>query len=286
MKRNEKLMTITPKEAQRLLAFNNFGGQRNIRERHVEQLAEKMIDGRFHVGNVAIVQGKAETLLADGQHQLTACVRSQKPFQAVVQEYTLNGVDDDVAMAGIFSQFNVDATRTRGDIAWIYANELGWVDWPRKLVTNLASALTSITVPGEFRDATPLSKDKSAALLAEHRKVCEWIHELGIGKAKHMLRAPVIAAMVSTYRKSQRAAEEFWTGVRDGAGLKKVDARLTIREYLKDVSLQGGTKNATGRDLSDRRCMYAKCIHAWNAWRDDRPTQLKYHAGAPLPKPV
>ena len=286
MKRNEKMTTIVPKEAQRLLAFNNFAGQRHIREGHVDQLAEKMADGRFHIGSIAIVQTDKETLLADGQHQLTACVKSQKPFRAVVQEYTLNGVDDEATVARIFSQFNVDAVRTRGDIAWIYANELGWGTWTRKEVGNLATALSMISSGHFDGHQVPLSKDQAASLLAENRKLCEWVHSLDVSNNKHLLRAPVLAAMLTTHKKAPKVADEFWTAVRDGDQLKRHDPRYLLREYLKDASLQGGQKNPVGREVSNRRCMYAKCIHGWNAWREDRNTALKYHAAAPVPKPV
>lgn len=286
MKRTEQLKTIYPKEAEKLLQLNNFSGQRNIREAHALQLAQKMDDGRFHVGSVALVHKDGQTTLADGQHQLTACILSGKPFKAVVQEYELNGVDDGQALARIFSQFNVDSPRTRGDIAWIYANELGWGSWRRKLVTNLASALTTL-VKGDFGSwNTSVSKDASAALMAENQKACEWAHGLDVASNRHLVRAPVLAAMIATWRKSQKAADEFWTAVRDGDNLKRSDPRFVLREFLKDVSLQGGENNKAGRTTVDRRAMFCKCIHAWNAWRQDRPTNLKYHAKASVPKPL
>jgi hypothetical protein len=32
--------------------------------------------------------------------------------------------------------------------------------------------------------------------------------------------------------------------------------------------------------------MFVKCLHAWNAWRRDTVTDLKYHAQAKIPAAV
>lgn len=286
MKRTVKLTTITPKEAERLLKFNNFVGQRNIREQHCLQLAEKMDSGLFHVGNVALVHKGETTLLADGQHQLTACVLAGVPFKAVLQEYTLDDSDGEQAMARIFSQFNIDRSRNKGDIAWIYACELGWSNWNRRVVTVTAAALGMVQ-NGEMRYDSKLTKDQSAELLTQNIKVCEWINDMNVGSARHLRKASTVAAMISTYRKAQKPSTEFWTGVRDGTELKKNCPRYVLREWLLKTALRvrpiagGGDK-----EITDIRAMYAKSIHAWNAWRQDRQTQLKYHPKSPLPKPV
>jgi len=290
MKRTEKLTIISPKDAEKYLTFNNFVGQRNIREKHCLQLAQKMEDGRFHVGNVALVEKDGATFLADGQHQLTACTLAGKPFKAVLQEYSINGSDEEDALARIFSQFNVDSPRTRGDIAWIYGCELGWEEWPRRLVVTAASALAA-TENGVFSTSNAtgyrnLSKDDAAALLARNQKVCEWMHSMNIITHRHMRRMPVIAAMVTTWRKGQRAATEFWTAIRDGEELRGSDPRFVLREYLKETSIQGGQKNPAGKQTADNRCMYSKCIHGWNAWRSGKTTALKYHVKSSVPKPV
>lgn len=286
MKRTEKMVTITPEQAEKYLLLNTFAGQRNIRENHVLQLAQKMEDGRFHVGNIAFVHRDGETMLADGQHQLTACPLAKKPFKAVQQDYYLNGEDDAQSMARVFSQFNVDSARTRAEIAWIFGCQLGWESWPRRVVSLLSSALAALQTGAFLASASMMSKDDAAALLAQNTKVCEWVHEMGIGENRHLRRMATVAAMIATFRKSQKAATEFWSAVRDGDGLARNDPRFVLREYLKDASLQGGLKNPVQRQISDGRAMFSKCVHAWNAWREDRTTPLKYFPKAEIPKPV
>lgn len=287
MKRTEKLVTLTPDKCEEYLKFNVFDGQRRLSDKYALELATKMESGRFHVGNVAIVHRGDETLLADGQHQLTACTLSQVPFKAVLQEYHLNGEDDEQAMARVFSQFNVDRVRQRGDIAWIYACELGWQSWSRRTVTIAASALT-IAEKGDGTYGSDLSKDESAALLAANVRVCEWLNAMEIGSCRHLRRAPVAAAMVMTWRKSQKAASEFWTAVKDGDMLAKGDPRHTLREFLLSATLHGGNARSSrdGKEAVDCRAVGAKCIHAWNAWRRGEQTNLKYYATAAFPKPV
>lgn len=285
MKVSKKIVTLSKKDADKYLAYNNFVGQRTLSDGHVDDLKSKVDRGLFHTGSVALVHTPKETLLADGQHQLTMCSRYDVSIDVVLQEYHLNGeVDDPEAMARIFSQYNVDRSRTRGEIAWIFGCQLGWESWTRKVVTVLSSALSALE-SGSFLQASRLAKDDAAALMACNTKVCEWVHGMGIAGHRHLKRTATVAAMIATWRKSQKGASEFWAAVRDGEGLKKTDPRYVLREYLKDASLQGGVKNPAQKQLSDGRAMYAKCIHAWNAWRDDRGTSLKYFPNSPLPKP-
>lgn len=290
MKRTEKLVIIKPKYAGSLLKFNNFVGQRNIRENHAVQLSQKMQDGRFHVGNIALVHQNGDTLLADGQHQLTASVLAKVPFKAVLQEYHLNGEDDPNQLATVFSQFNVDCVRGRGDIAWIYACQLGWSDWNRRVVTLLATALSllhNVESHGEMRYySEKLTKDQSASLLVENQKVCQWVNSLDVASHRHMKRAPAIAAMIATYRKAQKASDEFWRAVTAGEMLKASDPQYRLREFLSNACLKHRSPSEAEKEQTTLRAVYAKSITAWNAWREGRTTSLKYYAKAQLPKPV
>lgn len=46
-------------------------------------------------------------------------------------------------------------------------------------------------------------------------------------------------------------------------------------------------RNSPGNSMRYRdRAIAAKCVHAWNAWRRQTPTNLKYTPDAPFPEPI
>lgn len=83
--------------------------------------------------------------------------------------------------------------------------------------------------------------------------------------------------MFATFDKSNGAAEEFWTAVRDGIGFQtKDDARLVLRNALTSTSIGNGRGAQDGRKNVSSEEMYRWCIVSWNAHRASRPVrQLK-----------
>jgi hypothetical protein len=61
---------------------------------------------------------------------------------------------------------------------------------------------------------------------------------------------------------------------------------LTVPEIARRfrVSEPQRRKPNVKEAIAGRREMMAKCIHAWNAWRRDERTALKYFKDAPIPK--
>jgi hypothetical protein len=288
------LQTISPAKAEKLLKFNTYEGQRPARESRVEEYEAKIKDGRFHVGSVALVHSNGDTLLMDGQKQLMAAILAGKEIRATVQEFTLTGKDigNGHTIASIFAQFNVDDVRTRGDIANAKAVGMGWADWNNTLIRNLAAALDMVDCPEALAHMNHrehnVTRDQTGDKFVGNEKVCEWIHSIFDGHkakdTKHMLRVPVLTAMIATFRKGQGDATRFWTAVRDGENLLRKSGPFALREFLKSASLYSGSNNVQQRIVVDRRAIYAKCLHAWNAWRDGRETGLRYLPAAPLPK--
>lgn len=288
MKFKKSNITVTPKKAAEFLRHNTYEGQRNKSPRHIQELGEKLVDGRFHNGQVALIYN-GSTWLADGQHQCEASIVTGKSFPATLLEFTAEDGDTKEDVAEVFAQFNVDRSRSRGDIAWIYGCQIGMETWPRKCVTLCNTALGWLASNcGNYNGKSTLTKDESARLLSKKRKACEFVHDMAFqgadGAAKHLLRSPTVAAMIATFEKSHADAEVFWAAVRDGDMLKRTDPCFVLREFLlrSNVALGGGARS--GDVTVSQREMFAKCIHAWNAYRQKKTTSLKYYADKPLPK--
>jgi hypothetical protein len=279
---------ITPKRAEELLRLNTYAGQRNKSPMHIQELAEKMKDGRFHNGQVAIVIN-GSTFLADGQHQCEASIVSGVTFPATMLEFYAEKGDSKEDIAEVFAQFNVDRSRTRGDIAWIYGCQVGMHEWPRKCVTLCNSALGWIA--GGFGEGgVRLGKDENARLLSAKKSACTFVRDIAFSgdpkQSRHLQRGAVVAAMIVTQQKDAEAARAFWEAVRDGDMLRKSDPCAVIRDFLLRTSVALGAGARGDKVTVGAREMFGKCIAAWNAKRSGKTTSLKYFGSKPLPKLV
>jgi hypothetical protein len=138
-----------------------------------------------------------------------------------------------------------------------------------------------------------ISRDKAGAMFAKNQQLCLWVHGvlLPAGKkgeqkeSRHLARVAVVLAMVVTYRVCQTAASDFWSKVRDGDCPAR-SPMFKLRDLLKSVALLSDGKNKQAKVMTTPVVLFAKCIHAWNAYRENRSTDLKYYPNSPLPKPV
>lgn len=73
--------TITPADAKRYLLSNR--GNRNIRQRHVENLARDMATGAW-VTNGDAIRFNCDGQLLDGQHRLSAIIKADRAIESVV----------------------------------------------------------------------------------------------------------------------------------------------------------------------------------------------------------
>lgn len=289
MKFKSSQVTVTPSKAQEFLSFNTYAGQRGTSSRHIQELTQKIEDGRFHVGSIALVYN-GSTILADGQHQCHAGIAAGKSFRALLQEYTVEESDTKEDVARVFSQFNVDRSRSRGDIAWIHGCAIGMADWPRKCVTVCNTALGWIEAGLGGKQVIALSKDDNALLLGKYKKQCQFVHDVLFTtdkRCRHMLRSPVVAAMIHTCMKSKGDAEVFWAAVRDGDMLKSGEPSFVLRELLLNSACNlGAGARMPDRETVGIREMYVKCIHAWNAFRagEEKIRLLRFNPKHPLPK--
>lgn len=99
-----RLVTITPEMAERCLAKNE--NNRNIRQRHVDRLAEDIKSGNWYVTHQGIAFDEDGKLL-DGQHRLLAIVKAGIPVQMMMT----TGLKRDDVMSAI----DVGSTRDIGD---------------------------------------------------------------------------------------------------------------------------------------------------------------------------
>lgn len=213
-----------------------------------------------------------------------------QPVYATIEHYHCDDLDD---VARLYATFDSRTqVRTTNDINRAFAavdSELS--ELPSKIISICVTAICYYQWGDQY--AQRPAAERAECLLDDHNKAfIGWVHSVlrasDSDATRLMWRSPVVAAMYASYQKSRRAANEFWLAVRDGTGATpKAPDRVLNRFLLSKVVNTGrGAAGRNRKDLCGPREMFVKCLHAWNAWRRDMTTDLKYHAQAKIPAAV
>ncbi len=214
-----------------------------------------------------------------------------QPIHATIEHYHCDDLDD---VARLYATFDSRTqVRTTNDINRAFAaidDDLAEI--PTKII-NLCVTAISYCKHGDRYSTIPAA-ERAECLLEDQEKVfVQWAHSI-LGSYSNestrlLWRSPVVAAMHDCYQKSKRDANEFWLAVRDGTGSTPKTPDRVLNRFLLSKVVNNGSQGAGSRRasaLSSPREMYVKCLHAWNAWRRDSTTDLKYHAQAKIPAAV
>lgn len=211
-----------------------------------------------------------------------------QPIHATIEHYHCDDLDD---VARLYATFDSRTqVRTTNDINRAFAAvDPDLSELPSKLISICVTAIAYF----KYADAYTLrtAAERAECLLeAENKAFIAWLHSVIGAKnenTRHLWRSPVVAAMFASFNKSRKAANEFWLAVRDGTGSTPKKPDRILHRYLLTRSVNNrGSAGAKSNTLCPPREMYVKCLHAWNAWRRDTTTDLKYHAQAKIPAAV
>lgn len=210
-------------------------------------------------------------------------------LHATIENYHCDDLDD---VARLYATFDSRTqVRTTNDINRAFAaidDELSQM--PTKIINLCVTAISYGKHGGEYAKV-PAAERAECLLEDAGKRFVLWVYEVLGGhageKSRLLWRGPVVAAMHACYQKSRRDANEFWLAVRDGTGATpKTPDRVLNRFLLSKTVTHGGATSKKASDLAAPREMYVKCLHAWNAWRRDTTTDLKYHAQGKIPAAV
>lgn len=276
----KELKDLTPHLAEKLLRLNTFEGQRNIRPKHINYLANTIREGLFLIGEIgiALYQNGGDNVvpyLVNGQHQCEAVITANKTVPIVLTEYDCPTLDD---VSLLYRQFDSFGGRTLQDIVKMEMMGLG-VDWPLRIASLV------VTAAAVKEKVTDWHKTQKISLLRKYIKHGHFLAALlDTAALKHMGKSPVVCAILITWEKCQRDAETFWTDVRDGVNLTKNSPAYILREFLKDSSLaQGRGASVYQKSVTFHEMLY-RCIVAWNAYRrGDKLKIIKYYPAKPVP---
>ena len=243
-------VTITPEMAHDLLGGNT--NNRHLHERHVRRLVAALEDGRWRFNGESIKIARDGTLV-DGQHRLVACVRTGIPIETLV----VHGVDPDA-----YTTIDIGAKRTTSDAL------------SREGIKN-ASA-----VSGALRWILALKSGKAHIgniildpdqVLEEYMKLKNIDASVGVyHTVQHLISpSPAIALHYLFAEKDAPRADDFYSDLSSGIGLRDGDPVLSLRNKLIEAKI----KNRMKRLVTPSETI-ALVIRAWNARRTGRRLSL------------
>lgn len=268
---------------------------RKLNPKRVEAYRKMLAAGLFRPVQWATVHCNETqaTYRVNGKHTSNLFAEYEELPQlihATIEHYHCDDLDD---VARLYATFDSRSqVRTTNDINRAFAAvdpELSAL--PSKIVNMCVTAICYSTY-GDSYAAKPAAERAEVLLEDENKIFVEWVYGVLITcneATRHMWRSPVVAAMYSTFRKSRRDSNEFWLAVRDGTGATPKTPDRVLNKFLLMKTIRKGSGNNAARPAAMMcvpREMYVKCLHAWNAWRRDTTTDLKYHAQAKIPAAV
>lgn len=238
--------TVTPKKAMEWLKRNV--ANRPVSRTAVDRYAAAMDAGAWKLnGDCIRFNGNGDMI--DGQHRLTACIQSGKPFEA----YIVRGLEHEA-----FDTIDQGRKRTVGDV---FARH-GY-----KHYTTLASAVRNLWryENGFIGSRGEMRADQANELLEKHPAIhagVETSREI-LGRSRLMNPGALAFLIYATSQISEAAAQKFWPAVMTGEGLNKQMAAYWLRERL--------ISNVGSKAKLHADTVVALCIKAWNSHRSGKP---------------
>lgn len=222
------------------------------------------------------------TYRVNGKHTSTQLYTmngtAPKGLEVIVERYEADTLED---VAKLYATFDTRSqSRSTGDINYAFAASVPELEDIGPKAISLCVTGMSFAIWEEGYGNR--SAEERASLLIAHKEFVKWFWDtIGpkVAESKHLYRGAVVAAMFQTFKKAKGASQEFWTLVKDGSGTVHTTPDRKLNKMLLTNVVRGmGTTKAM-----DSREMYVKCLHAWNAWRRNEDTDLKYYSTAKTP---
>ena len=294
-----RMVEVDPGKAKHYLTFNIYDRQRRIRLPHVDDLANKMAEGKFRFGDIAFVSiNGSRDILVNGQHVCSAIVQADSTMPCMVEKFKAK---DELEASEIYRQFEI-LPRSLADMVSVEALALGldWPIWVASVVVGAAVLEKTLTKKGTIQKSVAgrgistyaskgyITKEDKVNLLGKYLDEGGFVSYMltdGVTKKEvaHIRKTALVYTMFKTWQKDHTAANAFWTNVRDGEHLDKGSPEMKLRNFLLLAGLESINSKYKKRSISNNEYVYRSFL-AWNAFRTGKNTNMAYSVGKPLPK--
>lgn len=291
-----RTVKVNRKIANEFATMTAAPSDRNLSERRLQVYRKALQEGKFRPVCWASVycEETNEIYRVNGKHTSTllSSLEEIPEFYAIIEEYECETLED---VQRLYATFDSKIqSRTARDIYTSFAAAVPELTNIRPYV--IATAVSGMSMHLNVGHTNKMSSAaERAELLFDHTDFVLWLSRIyssgtsGVNTtekrthSKHLQRQPVAAAMMGTWMKNHKAATEFWEAVRDETGVTPDTPDRKLARYLLTTGVDSGSGARRLRPVTPRE-MYAKCLTAWNAWRKNEPTNLRYHADKDVPK--
>lgn len=280
---SDRKVNFTKAMAEKHLVMPAFPGERELRDKHVDDLlaAAKAGSFLFNQTNIAscVCEWDGIERRLNGQH--TAWMRSYMPdeWECPINyvRYSAPTWDD---FRRLYSSIDRGAPRTRGHVvvARVYDSE-EYTGITIPTIKQVQGGLSMWLETGK-RKLTP---DQIAThMTSDHLNICLKVAHMlqTIGSTSrtyaHLRRAAVVGAMLATSSKNHQESVAFWQTVADGINIEtNADARYKLREFLikKSIKADGAYQTRIDGEACNSEAMYRVAVNAWNKWRAREPVK-------------
>lgn len=280
---NTSLVPLTRAYASRVAAMASYDGDRHRDapqgKARVAWLDRLLAEGKFHSPKWAFARLGGIQYRVNGGHSSFMLANTNHRFpngmSVVLDEFTCKTQSD---LADLFDQFdNRHSLRTLTDK--VNAHK-ACDDIIRSVsATDVKNAVSGIAwYLFNVGDAAAMDEDRRIRLMHEFPEFVAWA--AAFVRPRGFRRSGVVAAMFATSETNRLAATQFWQHVTEEDHADNQNPTRSLAKFL--VASIGDGHN--GKSKWPPRAFYVKCVHAWNAWRDGRGTDLSYYPTAPFPK--
>jgi hypothetical protein len=291
-----KIIPLTPDIALEFATMPTFKGERALRPGLIKHLESRISEGLFHSPKWAFAWMRGVKYRMNGQHSSNVLCNANgdfpKDLDVIVDEFVCDTEED---LAVLFEQFdNKRSSRTEADIFGAHGRvALGDLEIAnseiRDVVNGIAYHLHLRAIESAAQGFHERVDVDRMSLIAKYREFFEWRKSIGTTKAraKNMARKALGAAVFATWTHNKEAATDFWSQLMSESNPDVDHPTRVLGRFIRDEVIghrRGGGGNKNSREVWDDRSVYCKCLNAYIAYREGRPTGLRYFASAPLPK--
>ena len=268
-------------------------GERDINQDDAIQMGADMIGEKFLYDTqpIATVEVDGKTYRLNGQTRCHAWILLNDKAPDVRMRhchYVVPTMRDAVEMYASYDR--PGSSRKYHHVAGMVWREAGLRDDYQMKLLCLVAAAASFDKGGCLIYAKSKIKGRARMELAiEYSKFLRPIRDvMGAQNSNpHMWREAVVCAILQTHKVARGASQDFWTKVRSGEMLRDGEPASCLRNWLLiNRGNSGHGERAGPRHQAGFKEIYTKCIHAWNAFRRDDTTALKYYAKSEMPKAI
>lgn len=272
---------LTEELAKEHASLPQIDGDRKFRPARMTKLKDLFDQGLFYDPEWAIAYLDGTKYRINGKHSSHLLISMNGKFPkgmfVTIKQFKC---DTPLELATLFEQFDSRiSVRTNDECNGVHKSV-------HPELADLSNSIVSFAVRGvawviREESGESLTEDQQRQIIHEHSEFIRWCCPL-VG-TRRMKKTGVIAAMFKTWSVDSDVATSFWTHVRDQSHEDKENATRRLGKFLELCIYDPLDKSTKQR--WDVRALYSKGIHAWNAFRQSRGTDLKYHPSSPLPQP-